>query len=193
MDLQDVMKLLELMEARHLEEIEVEQGDTRIRLRKGGAPPVVVPIAAAPAAAANPHAAPAAPDAEKTAEANLVKITSPMVGTFYRAASPDAEPFINEGDHVTPEQVPPEIARFLRENMEVVVTVYNQKALSIEVPAFVSLKVIETAPGLRGDTVSGASKPATVETGAVIQVPLFINEGDVLKVDTRTGTYVTRA
>jgi acetyl-CoA carboxylase biotin carboxyl carrier protein len=105
MDLQDVMKLLELMEARHLEEIEVEQGDTRIRLRKGGALPVVVPLAAAPAAAANPQAVAAAPDPEKTAEANLVKITSPMVGTFYRAASPDAEPFINEGDHVTPEQV----------------------------------------------------------------------------------------
>jgi acetyl-CoA carboxylase biotin carboxyl carrier protein len=105
MDLQDVMKLLELMEARHLEEIEVEQGDVHIRLRKGGAPPVMVPIAAAPAAAANPHAAPAAPDAEKTAEANLVKITSPMVGTFYRAASPDGEPFINEGDHVTHDQV----------------------------------------------------------------------------------------
>jgi len=105
MDLQDVMKLLELMEARHLEEIEVEQGETRIRLRKGGAPPVVVPIAAAPVAAANPQAVPAASDAEKAAEANLVKITSPMVGTFYRAASPDAEPFINEGDHVTPDQV----------------------------------------------------------------------------------------
>ncbi len=104
MDLQDVMKLLELMEARHLEEIEVEQGETRIRLRKGGAPPVVVPIAA-PAAAANPQAVPAASEADKAAEANLVKITSPMVGTFYRAASPDAEPFINEGDHVTPDQV----------------------------------------------------------------------------------------
>ena len=104
MDLQDVMKLLELMEARHLEEIEVEQGDTRIRLRKGGAPQVVVPIAA-PVAPANPQAAPAAPEAEKAQEPNLVKITSPMVGTFYRAASPDAEPFINEGDHVTPEQV----------------------------------------------------------------------------------------
>ena len=92
-----------------------------------------------------------------------------------------------------PDQVPPETARFLRENMEVVVTFYNEKALSIEIPAFVNLKVTETAPGLRGDTVSGASKPATLETGMVIQVPLFINAGDVLKVDTRTGTYVTRA
>jgi acetyl-CoA carboxylase biotin carboxyl carrier protein len=105
MDLQDVMKLLELMEARHLEEIEVEQGDVHIRLRKGGAPPVMMPLAAAPAAAANPQAAPAAADAEKAAETNLAKITSPMVGTFYRAASPDAEPFINEGDHVTADQV----------------------------------------------------------------------------------------
>ena len=106
MDLQDVLKLLELMEARHLEEIEVEQGDVHIRLRKGGAPPVVVPIAATPAPPANPPpAAPAAPEAEKDTEANLVKITSPMVGTFYRAASPDAEPFINEGDHVTADQV----------------------------------------------------------------------------------------
>ena len=106
MDLQDVMKLLELMEARHLEEIEVEQGDVHIRLRKGGAPPVMMPIAAAPVAAANPQAAAAAAaDAEKVAEANLAKITSPMVGTFYRSASPDAEPFINEGDHVTADQV----------------------------------------------------------------------------------------
>jgi elongation factor P len=92
-----------------------------------------------------------------------------------------------------PEQVPPEIARFLKENMEVVVMSHNEKPLSIEIPAFVSLKVVETAPGLRGDTVSGASKPATLESGFVIQVPLFINQGDVLKVDTRTGTYVTRA
>ena len=94
------------MEARHLEEIEVEQGDVRIRLRKGGAPPVAVPIVAAPAAAANPQAARRRPRGRKgRPEANLVKITSPMVGTFYRAASPDAEPFVNEGDHVTPEQV----------------------------------------------------------------------------------------
>jgi elongation factor P len=92
-----------------------------------------------------------------------------------------------------PEQVPKEIARFLKENMEVQVTFHDGKAVKVEIPAFVTLKVASTSPGLRGDTVSGASKPATVETGAVIQVPLFVNEGDMVKVDTRTGTYVTRA
>ena len=104
MDLQDVMKLLELMEARHLEEIEVEQGETRIRLKKAGATPPAAPVAA-PAAPGNPGAAPAAPPAPKADEPELFQITSPMVGTFYRAASPDAEPFISEGDHVTPDQV----------------------------------------------------------------------------------------
>jgi elongation factor P len=92
-----------------------------------------------------------------------------------------------------PEQVPKEVVPFLKENMEVVVTFHDQHALKVELPAFVNLKVVATAPGVRGDTVSGASKPATLETGAVIQVPLFISEGDLLKVDTRTGAYVTRA
>ena len=94
---------------------------------------------------------------------------------------------------LTDKQVPDEMARFLKENMEVQITFYNQNPLKVEVPNFVTLKVTATAPGLRGDTVSGASKPATLESGATIQVPLFINEGDVLKIDTRTGTYVTRA
>lgn len=90
-------------------------------------------------------------------------------------------------------QVPEEISRFLRENMEVQITFHKETPVKVEISAFVELKVTSTAPGLRGDTVSGASKPATLESGTTIQVPLFINEGDVLKVDTRTGTYVTRA
>jgi elongation factor P len=90
-------------------------------------------------------------------------------------------------------QVPEEISRFLRENMEVQITFHNETPVKVEIPSFVELKVTSTAPGLRGDTVSGASKPATLESGMTIQVPLFINQGDVLKVDTRTGTYVTRA
>jgi len=64
--------------------------------------------------------------------------------------------------------------------------------VDVEIPTFMELKVIETEPGVRGDTVSGATKAAKVETGATVQVPLFINEGDVLKVDTRTGEYVER-
>jgi len=81
---------------------------------------------------------------------------------------------------------------FLVENMEVMITFHENKPVKVDVPNFVELKVVKTAPGVRGDTVSGATKPATLESGAVIQVPLFVSEGDVVKVDTRTGTYVTR-
>jgi len=85
-----------------------------------------------------------------------------------------------------------EILEYLLENMEVQVTFHNNKPIKVAVPAFVEFKVVKTNPGLKGDTVSGATKPATLESGAVVQVPLFVNEGDILKVDTRTGTYVTR-
>src|SRR3989304_4128610 len=64
--------------------------------------------------------------------------------------------------------------------------------IGIELPNFVDLVVVKTEPGVRGDTASGGSKPATLETGAVVSVPLFINEGDVLRVDTRTGAYISR-
>jgi len=84
------------------------------------------------------------------------------------------------------------VAEYLVENMEVTITFHEKKPVKVDVPNFVELKVVKTAPGVRGDTVSGATKPATLESGAVIQVPLFVSEGDVLKVDTRTGTYVTR-
>jgi elongation factor P len=72
-------------------------------------------------------------------------------------------------------------------------TLYNNQPISVTAPNFVSLKVTDTDPGLRGDTSGGGSKAATLETGAVIRVPLFINVGEVLKVDTRTGEYVSRA
>jgi elongation factor P len=65
--------------------------------------------------------------------------------------------------------------------------------VAAELPTFVELTVAQSEPGLKGDTASGASKPATLESGAVIQVPLFINEGDRVKVDTRTGAYIERA
>jgi len=82
---------------------------------------------------------------------------------------------------------------FLTENLNVKVLFFNQQPVTAEVPNFVELTVAQAEPGLKGDTASGASKPATLETGAVIQVPLFINEGDRVKVDTRTGSYIERA
>lgn len=81
---------------------------------------------------------------------------------------------------------------FLIENLEVVVLFYNEKPVSVDVPKAVNLKVVQTDPGMRGDTVTGATKPATMETGLVVKVPLHINEGDVLRVDTTTGDYVSR-
>ncbi|NIO26671.1 MAG: elongation factor P, partial [Gammaproteobacteria bacterium] len=72
------------------------------------------------------------------------------------------------------------------------VTLWNGQPLMVTPPNFVNLTVAQTDPGVRGDTASGASKPATMETGAVIKVPLFIDEGEVLKIDTRTGAYVSR-
>jgi elongation factor P len=86
-----------------------------------------------------------------------------------------------------------ESEKYMLENMEYKVIFNEDTPVKVEIPEFLELKVTETAPGVRGDTVSGANKPATLETGIVIQVPLFINEGDVLKVDTRTDSYVTRA
>jgi elongation factor P len=83
--------------------------------------------------------------------------------------------------------------RFLKEEMVVTIISHGGSPLAVEVPTFVELAVVETDPGVRGDTASGGSKPATLETGAVIQVPLFINIGDRLRVDTRTGTYIERA
>ena len=77
--------------------------------------------------------------------------------------------------------------------MSVQVAYYNNELLGLEIPPSVDLKVAETDPGLRGDTVSGATKPATLESGLVIQVPLFVNKGDVVKVDTSEDTYLGRA
>jgi len=83
-------------------------------------------------------------------------------------------------------------AKWLKEQDVCIVTLWNGIAIAINPPIFVILKVINTDPGVKGDTVSGGSKPATLETGAVVRVPLFVNEGDSLKIDTRTGEYVSR-
>ncbi len=81
---------------------------------------------------------------------------------------------------------------FLKENINASILFYNGKAIGVSLPNSVDLKVVKCDPGVRGDTVSGAQKPAVLETGYQVNVPLFINEGDVLKIDTRDGKYLTR-
>ena len=83
--------------------------------------------------------------------------------------------------------------KFVKEEMMCKVVSYKGNVISVEPPMFVELEVTETEPGFKGDTAQGATKPATLETGATIKVPLFINIGDVLKIDTRTGEYLERA
>jgi elongation factor P len=84
-------------------------------------------------------------------------------------------------------------ADYLRETDNAVLQMYGTEIVGVDLPASVELTVAETEPGVQGDRVSGARKPATLETGKVIQVPLFVNVGDKLKVDTRSGDYITRA
>ena len=81
---------------------------------------------------------------------------------------------------------------FLKENIEVEILFIDQNPVTVELPNFIELQIVKTDPGIRGDTASGGSKPATLESGAVIQVPLFLNEGDVVKVDTRSSDYLGR-
>ncbi|MCU1354883.1 MAG: translation elongation factor [Acidimicrobiales bacterium] len=84
-------------------------------------------------------------------------------------------------------------ADYLRETDSAVLQMYGDEIVGVDLPAAVELVVTETEPGVQGDRVSGARKPATLETGKVLQVPLFVNVGDKLRVDTRTGDYITRA
>ena len=83
-------------------------------------------------------------------------------------------------------------AKYLLENTDVQVSTHEGEVLGVELPVTVDLRVTQTEPGFAGDTATGAKKAATVETGHVVQVPLFVSEGDVLRIDTRTGEYVTR-
>jgi len=85
-----------------------------------------------------------------------------------------------------------EARNFLKENTNCSILFFNGKAIGVTLPNSVELKVTKCDPGVRGDTVSGAQKPATLETGYTVSVPLFINEGDILKIDTRDGKYLTR-
>jgi elongation factor P len=83
-------------------------------------------------------------------------------------------------------------ANYLTENLTVTIMIYNDRPVSVDVPKAVNLKVAKADPGVKGDRVTGATKPATMETGLVVGVPLHINEGDVLRIDTSTGDYVER-
>ena len=83
--------------------------------------------------------------------------------------------------------------KFVKENDMVKVCSHNGKVFAVEPPMFVELDIIDTEPGFKGDTATGATKPATVETGAVVYVPLFIEQGEKIKIDTRTGEYLSRA
>ncbi len=81
---------------------------------------------------------------------------------------------------------------FLKENLVIKALFHNRKPIGVEIPMFIDLKVIKSEPGIKGDTATGATKPATLESGAVVQVPLFVEEGDILRIDTRTRAYITR-
>lgn len=83
-------------------------------------------------------------------------------------------------------------AQWLTDNLPVEVLFFNGRPVGVELPTFVEIQITHCEPGVRGDTATGASKPATLSTGAVVQVPLFVNEGEWLKIDTRTGEYVER-
>ena len=82
--------------------------------------------------------------------------------------------------------------KFVKENEMVKVCSYNGNVFAVEPPLFVELEITDTEPGFKGDTATGATKPAVVETGATVYVPLFVNQGDKIKIDTRTGEYLSR-
>ena len=102
-------------------------------------------------------------------------------------------------DQETYDQVPltanlvEEAVKYIRENDMATVKFYNGSAFDVEAPNFVDLEVVETEPGVKGDTATNVTKPATVETGAVVQVPIFINEGEKIQIDTRSGEYLGRS
>lgn len=101
-------------------------------------------------------------------------------------------------DQETYEQIPlnfemvEDAIKFLKENMFAVIKFFNGDAFSVEAPNFVELQITETEPGVKGNTATNVTKPCTLETGAIIQIPMFVNEGDVIRVDTRTGEYMER-
>jgi elongation factor P len=108
----------------------------------------------------------------------------------------DGYVFMDEGNyeqiHLAEDQVG-DSRYYLLENMSLMLNLYQGRPIGLDFPTTVNLEVVKSDPGLKGDTAAGATKPATLSTGLVVQVPLFINEGDLLKIDTRTGEYLERA
>ncbi|MDT8405495.1 elongation factor P [Sulfuriflexus sp.] len=109
-------------------------------------------------------------------------------GEFWYFMDPDSFEQVGADENAVRDAI-----KWLKEQDMYTVTLWNGSPLTVTPPNFTVLKVTETDPGVRGDTSGGGGKPATLETGAVVRVPLFINEGELLKVDTRTGEYVSRA
>ena len=108
-------------------------------------------------------------------------------GQFYYFMVPETFEQIGAGEAAVADAKP-----WMKEQENVIVTLWNGVPLYVLAPKQVELKIVETDPGVRGDTATGGQKPAKLETGAVVRVPLFINEGEVIRVDTRTGDYVSR-
>jgi elongation factor P len=103
--------------------------------------------------------------------------------------------FMNQADYdqvALSEELLGDAKGFLQEHLVIQVMYYNERPIGVELPVFVALKIVETDPAFKGDTVTGGTKPAKLETGAVVQVPFHIKEGDVIKVDTRTSDYVEK-
>jgi elongation factor P len=99
----------------------------------------------------------------------------------------------NYDEKVISKEILGEKVNFLKDNMEVTALSYKDDVLAVNLPNFMIYKITSSEPGVKGDTAKAGTKPAKIETGAIIQVPLFVNEGDSIKVDTRTGSYLERA
>ena len=123
-------------------------------------------------------------------------ITSKLESILFASGKPVAlsslKKTLEVSDEILREAVEDVRARFNTDGSGIHVLEHEGKILSVAPPMFVELKVVEADPGLRGDTAKGGNKPVKVETGAIIQAPLFVKEGDVIKIDTRTGSYVNR-
>ena len=135
---------------------------------------------------------------EKTFNPNE-KLESAVIETREMQYSYSDGEFYYFMDNETYEQVPlteeevGDAIKYMKEEMDMTIRFYKGKAFNVQAPNFVVLEVTETEPGFKGDTATSGTKPATVETGAVIQVPLFVNEGDKIRIDTRTDEYMERA